>query len=77
MRRRDDRFAKQERHRAKPHPLHDKSNSSRELPVYQPSDFTYDATARTCVCPAGKSLYRSGRALVAKGYVAEMERSGD
>ena len=31
--------------------------------VYQPSDFTYDAEARTCVCPAGKSLYRSRPAI--------------
>ena len=30
--------------------------------VFTPSDFTYDAEARTCVCPAGKSLYRKGRA---------------
>jgi transposase len=71
MRRRDERFATQDRHRAKPEPLHDKTRASRELPVYQPSDFTYDAEARTCVCPAGKSLYRTGRALVTKGYVAD------
>jgi transposase len=73
MRRRDARFATQDRHRAKPDPLHDKSPvvSSRALPVYHPSDFTYDAVARTCVCPAGKSLYRSGRAVVTKGYVAD------
>lgn len=71
MRRRDERFATQGRHRAKPEPLHDKTRASRELPVYQPSAFTYDADARTCVCPAGKALYRSGRALVTKGYVAD------
>jgi transposase len=72
MRRRDERFATQERHRKEKNPLHDKAlPSERELKVYQPSDFTYDAKARTCVCPAGKSLYRSGRALVTKGYVAD------
>ena len=30
--------------------------------VYRAEDFTYDAAARTCVCPAGQSLYRKGRA---------------
>jgi hypothetical protein len=39
MRRRDERFATQDRHRAKPEPLHDKTRASRELPVYQPSAF--------------------------------------
>ena len=37
--------------------------------VYQPSDFTYDPVARTCVCPAGKSLYRKGAANVTGGFV--------
>lgn len=74
MRQRDERFATQERHREKPDPLYNKSKqskSARELTVYQPSDFTYDAEARTCVCPAGKSLYRAGRDLITRGYVAE------
>lgn len=74
MRQRDDRFATQDHHRAKPNPLHDKSSlaAAREpLPLYQPSDFTYDAEARTCVCPAGKALYRTGKDIVTKGYVSE------
>jgi transposase len=71
MRRRDERFSTQDLHREKRDPLHDKSTPSRELTVYQPSDFIYDAETRTCVCPAGKSLYRSGRDLVTKGYVAD------
>ena len=37
----------------------------------RPEDFTYDPEARTCVCPAGKSLYRSGRAVVTTGYIAD------
>lgn len=60
MRTRDARFATQARHHAKPDPLHDKSPSTRTLPIYQPSAFAYDAEARTCVCPAGKALYRKG-----------------
>jgi hypothetical protein len=74
MRQRDARFATQATHRAKPDPLHDKSEpaaAARALPLYRPSDFTYDPGARTCVCPAGKSLYRKGQSNVTRGYVAE------
>ena len=71
MRGRDERFATQERHQQAPDPLHDKSRpaSPSERTAYQPSDFTFDPVARTCVCPAGKSLYRKGAANVTKGYV--------
>ncbi len=30
-----------------------------------------EAEARTCVCPAGKALYRAGRDVVTRGYVAD------
>jgi hypothetical protein len=39
--------------------------------VFGPTDFTYDADARTCTCPAGKSLYRKGRGHVTNGFVGE------
>ena len=39
--------------------------------MFAPSDFTCDADARTCVCPAGKSLYRKGASNVTNGYVGE------
>lgn len=74
MRHRDERFATQGAHRAKADPLHDKSepaSATRVLPLYRPSDFRYDPVARTCVCPAGKSLYRTGQSNVTRGYVAE------
>ena len=72
LRARDERFATQARHQQGPDPLHDKTKAApTALPLYQPSDFGYDAVARTCVCPAGKSLYRKGRDLVTNGYVAE------
>jgi transposase len=72
MRQRDARFASQERHKAGPAVLHNKSGPapSRDATVYQPRDFTYDAEARTCVCPAGKSLYRKGSARVTNGYLS-------
>jgi len=67
MRKRDARFATQVRHRAKPDPLHNKS--APDTPRrYQASDFTYDPVRRTCMCPAGKALYRKGKDLVVKGY---------
>ena len=70
MRRRDERFATQDRHKDTPPVLHDKSKTAATTAtVYRPHDFTYDATARTCVCPAGKSLYRKGGAIVTNGYV--------
>jgi transposase len=70
LRRRDERFATQARHRAKPDPLHDKSRPAAQPPrQYQPADFHYDPVARTCVCPAGKALYRKGSANVTNGYV--------
>ena len=71
LRRRDERFATQQRHQQAPDPLHDKTPLEPTTSLFQPSDFTYDAEARTCVCPAGKSLYRKGRNLVTHGYVAE------
>lgn len=78
MRRRDERFATQARYRAAPDPLHDKSGAATRTPqgapVFQPDDFTYDADARTCVCPAGKSLYRKGQARVTRGFVSEQFR---
>jgi len=71
MRGRDARFATQDRHQAGPEVLHNKSRPAppREATVYQPHDFRYDAEARTCVCPAGKSLYREGRAIVTNGHI--------
>ena len=77
MRQRDERFATQPRHRVKPEALYDKSRPV-EQPgqprLYQPSDFQYDSVARTCVCPAGKSLYRKGKNLVIGNYVGEQFR---
>ena len=71
LRRRDERFATQDRHKEAPDPLHDKTRKDETPSIFQPSDFTYDAEARTCVCPAGKSLYRKGQHLVTNGFVAE------
>jgi transposase len=72
MRRRDERFTTQERYTALPNPLHDISKSaSAASPVDTPNDFLYNAEARTCICPAGKSLRRRGRSNVTNGFVGE------
>jgi len=68
------RFTTQDRHKDAPDPLYDKSQVAQSESIFQPSDFLYDAEARTCICPAGKSLYRKGRSLVTKGYVSEQFR---
>ena len=72
MRKRDERFADRDHHTRARHPLHDKSGTAKKsLPLFTPSDFTCDADARTCVCPAGKSLYRKGASNVTNGLVGE------
>ena len=72
MRKRDERFADRAHHTNAPDPLHDKSPEAKpSSPVFTPNDFTYDAEARTCVCPAGKALYRKGASNMTNGYVGE------
>ncbi len=72
MRKRDDRFADRAHHTSAPNPLHDKSGTAKKaLALFTPDDFTYDGEARTCVCPAGKSLNRRGARNVTNGYVGE------
>jgi len=67
MRKRDERFATQMRHKAKSNPLHNKSAKRDKSERYKPSDFAYDPTTQTCVCPAGKRLCRHGGAVI-NGY---------
>jgi transposase len=66
MRQRDERFADQGKHQSKPDPLHDKG-AVRKDGLFRPIDFTYDAMAGTCVCPAGKSLHSCGTQRTANG----------
>ncbi len=73
MRRRDERFGTQDRHKAAPDPLHDKSEPEPADPpsLYQASDFVYDAETRTCVCPAGVTLNRNGHRRVIRDTIWE------
>lgn len=69
MRKRDERLAGQDKHRAKGDPLHDKSASKDAAPkTFKASDFHHDAEANRCICPAGKALYSSGSEVVINGY---------
>jgi transposase len=70
MRGRDERFATQGRHQQAPDPLHDKFAATKEAAHYRPEDFDYDPDGGTCVCPAGKTLYRNGSNCVFNGYAA-------
>ncbi|MCU0647844.1 MAG: transposase [Gemmatimonadaceae bacterium] len=69
-RKRDARFATQDRYTTLPNPLHNKAAVSTEpRRLFTPTDFQYDPVARTCVCPAGKALYRTGGDNVTKDYI--------
>ena len=74
MRKRDERFATQAAHHTAPDPLHNKTAEPVATAGFLPSVFTYDADERTCVCPAGKSLYRKGQTRVVNGYISEQFR---
>ena len=68
MRRRDERFAGQARYKALPDPLYDKAAAGKTSEIkFQPADFTFDPSANTCICPAGKKLYSSGSACTTNG----------
>jgi hypothetical protein len=69
MRGRDERFKDRLRYKAKPDPLHNKrgKKASRH---YRPQEFSYDAAAGTCHCPAGKPLYQNGSNCIRNGYIA-------
>jgi transposase len=71
MRKRDERFASQQRHRDKPDPLHDKTKVQ-EQPVhlFRPADFIVDVENNCCICPAGQRLYSSGSRCRINGRVA-------
>ena len=70
MRQRDERFAGQDKYKALPDPIHDKSGKPKQAARYQPRDFDYDPEAKTCICPAGKHLYGNGSDCTINGYAA-------
>lgn len=69
-RQRDERYAGQGRHKAKPDPLYDKRPKEEKKTLFKPEDFQFDPENKTCVCPAGKTLYGNGSNCVFNGYLA-------
>jgi len=70
MRARDERFKDRGKYKALPDPLYDKAHPKKSARHYRPEDFDYDPEAGTCVCPAGKALYRNGANCLHNGFVA-------
>jgi transposase len=67
MRTRDERFADQDQHKAKPDPLWNKTPVDKKEALFSPKDFTYDEEAKVCICPAGEFLYLNGARVVING----------
>ena len=67
MRKRDERFADQDIHKAKPDPLWDKSAAAKKEALFGPEDFFHDEEAKVCICPAGEFLYQNGAKVVIQG----------
>ena len=69
-RKRDQRYAGQQRHTTKPDPLWDKGPKRISSHCYTPADFRFDPQQKTCICPAGKQLYGNGSHCLIKGQPA-------
>lgn len=70
-RKRDQRYADQVIHQAKPDPLWDKREKAPAKPnCYTNADFTLADDKSHCLCPAGRRLYRNGGNCTIGGYIA-------
>jgi transposase len=69
MRKRDERFKDQGKHKSGPDPLHNKTPAPKSAGggKFRPQDFGFDAQTNSCVCPAGKTLYSNGSHCTTKG----------
>ena len=74
-RKRDERYADQDVHTAKPDPLWNKAKQTKKTKCFKPADFHLAADHSHCICPAGKRLYSNGSNCTNKGYAA-MKFSG-
>lgn len=64
MRKRDERFAGQDKHKTRSDALWDKSPGKNKTRLFGPKDFHYDAQDKVCICPAGEFLYHNGSHVV-------------
>ena len=69
-RKRNERYADQCVHTAKPDPLWNKAGQAKKSKCFKPADFQLADDHSHCVCPAGKRLYRNGSNCTINGYVA-------
>ena len=69
-RQRDERYADQDIHQAKPDPLWNKSKPRKKPKCFTPADFTLAEDQSHCVCPAGKRLYSNGSNCTIGGSAA-------
>jgi transposase len=67
-RQRDERYAGQDLHRAKPELRYHQQKAIRKTPRYSVTDFTLADDQSHCVCPAGKHLYRNGANCTINGF---------
>ena len=74
-RKRDERYADQCLHAAKPDPLWNKAKRTKQSKCFKPADFRLAEDHSHCVCPAGKQLYGNGSNCTINGYAA-MKFSG-
>jgi transposase len=70
MRKRDPRFAEQDKYKAQPDPLWDKRPKQEKPRLFGPGDFHYDKETQVCICPAGEFLYQNGSRVVIQGREA-------
>ncbi len=68
MRKRDPRFMETDKYRARDRKEKQQFLGSNR--TFSNKDFTYDEKQKTCICPAGKSLYGSGSNINIRGYLA-------
>jgi len=70
MRKRDERFVDQDKHKDKPDPLWDKTPGKKNTRLFGPKDFHHDDQDKVCICPAGQFLYQNGSQIVIEGKEA-------
>jgi len=68
-RKRDAAFANAGRYKERHRQEQRQRSGATERERFGPEDFIYDDKERTCICPAGKKLYRSGNMVETGGYV--------
>jgi transposase len=69
-RKRDERYADQDIHTAKPDPLWNKAKTPGKVQRFTPQDFQLAEDRTHCTCPAGKRLYGNGSNCTFNGFAA-------